>query len=107
MALAVLGNQFRRGAASDNLSVVHDRDIVCGLLGLVEVVGRQEYRRTFFLELPNECPQLPSCTGVESRRRLIEEDERRTSDEGHRDPEPPLLASGEVHGEGLRTVRQP
>src|SRR5437773_5608811 len=107
MALAVLGDQFRGRAASDDLPMVHDRDVVCELFRLVEIVGRQEDRRTFFLELPNEGPQLPSRAWVESRRRLIEEDERRTSDKGHRDPEPPLLASGEVHGEGLRPVCQP
>src|SRR5213078_2089099 len=107
MALAVLGDQFRGRAASDDLPMVHDRDVVCELFRLVEIVGRQEDRGPFFLELPNEGPQLPSRAWVESRRRLIEEDERRTSHEGHRDPEPPLLASGQVHGEGLRPVCQP
>src|SRR5205809_956255 len=107
MALAVLGDQFRGRAASDDLPMVHDRDIVCELFRLVEIVGRQEDRGPFFLELPNEGPQLPSRAWVESRRRLIEEDERRTSHEGHRDPEPPLLAAGQVHGEGLRPVCQP
>src|SRR5438132_11969778 len=104
MTLAALGNQFRRGAASDNLSVVHDRDVVCELLGLVEVVGRQEDRRTCFLELANQCPQLSSRTAVECGRRLIQEAERRTSDEGPRDREPPVLASGSVHGECLRLL---
>src|SRR5205809_5072099 len=99
MALAVLGDQFRGRAASDDLPMVHDRDVVCELFRLVEIVGRQEDRGPFFLELPNEGPQLPSRAWVESRRRLIEEDERRTPHAGHREPEPPLLASAPPPGD--------
>src|SRR5436309_8649317 len=106
MALAVLSNQVRRGPPSDDFAMVHDRDIVCELLRLIQIMRRQEDRRPFALELSDEPPQLPPGTRIEARGRLVEEDELRFSDEGHRDAEATSLAAGEIHRERVRAIGQ-
>ena len=67
-----------------DLAVVHDRHPVAELVGFFHVVGGQHDRLPLGVEVPQEIPQRQAALGVESRRRLVEEEDGRTVEDGSR-----------------------
>ena len=63
------------------------RDAVRQVLGLIEILRRQQHRRPVVRELPDGAPHLETCFGVEASGRLVEHDQPRAADEAHRDVE--------------------
>jgi hypothetical protein len=56
-------------------------------LGLVEVLGSQEYGRAAVSEVLDHLPHLNAGLRVETGGRLVEEDDPRVADEAHGDVE--------------------
>src|SRR3989442_4289591 len=102
-----LRDERGRTPVRHDLAVVHDRHVVGELLRFVEVMRREQDRPALALEIADQRPEFPPGAGVEARRRLIEEQEVRLADEGHRNPEATLLAAGQVQGKGVSAVREP
>ena len=70
-----------RGAAGDDLPVVDDRDRVGQLVGLLEVLGRQQEGRALADEAADDVPHAEPAARVEPGRRLVEEQEPRSADQ--------------------------
>ena len=74
-------------------AVVEQRDPVGEPVGLLEVLRRQEDRDAVGDELADDLPHDPPAARVEAGRRLVEEDDPRVADEGHRQVEPAAHAA--------------
>jgi hypothetical protein len=72
---------------------VQDRDPVGELLGLVEVLGREQHGGALLGEALDGLPDLEPSLGVEPGGGLVEEDDLRAPDEAHRDVEPATHAA--------------
>ena len=81
------------GSLRDHSPVVDDRDTVGELVGLLQVLGGQQYRRPVSYEVADRPPDLVATAGVEPRRRLIEEEHARATDEARREVEAPAHPS--------------
>ena len=81
------------GAAGDDPAVVDDGDLVGELVGLLEVLGRQEQRVALAHLAADHVPEAEAATGVEPGGGLVEEEQARSPDEGRREVEPPPHAA--------------
>src|ERR1700736_2957225 len=79
--------QLLQSAGHDDRALVQDRDPVGEVLGLVEVLGRQEHGRAAVSEVLDYLPDLNAALGVEAAGRLVEEDDPRVADQAHGDVE--------------------
>ena len=68
-------------AAGDDLAVVDDRDRVGQLVGLLEVLGREQQRRALADEAADDVPHAQPAARVEAGRRLVEEQQPRPADQ--------------------------
>ena len=71
-------------------------DAVREVLGLVEVVRRQQHGRPARAQLADELPRLAPGRRVEAGRRLVEEQQRRGADDAERQVEASALAARQV-----------
>ena len=85
--------ELGEGAVLDDRALVQDRDAVGELLGLVEVLRRQQHGRAALREILDGLPHLEARLRVEPGRGLVEEDDRRVADQAHRDVEPAAHAA--------------
>ena len=90
---AELGLELVRGAAGDDLAVVDDRDRVGQLVGLLEVLRREQERRALRDEAPDDVPHADAAARVEAGRRLVEEQQPRMADQRAAEVEPPAHAA--------------
>ncbi len=65
------------------------------MLGLVEVVGREQDRGAAGPQPRDQLPELPARLRVETGRRLVEEEQLRRTDDAQRDVQAPPLSTGE------------
>ena len=92
---AQLALQLLGAALGDDAAAVDDHEPRGEPVGLLEVVRRQQDRHLLLAGQPLDlAPQLGARLGVEARRRLVEEEHRRSVDEAERDVEPALHAAG-------------
>src|SRR5919112_3283292 len=70
---SILGFQPRARVLGGNSAVVDQRNLLTQLLGLFEVVRRQEYRQPPAIQLSNVLPQGIPQLYVDPRRRFVEE----------------------------------
>ena len=96
-----------RGVPSRTMTLAHDGDAVGELLGLVEVVRREEHGLAERAEGADHLPRRAPRRGVEARRRLVEEDELGIADERDAEVEPPLLAARERLDPRARLLLEP
>jgi hypothetical protein len=82
-ALELLG-----GALGDDPALIEDRDPVGELIGLVQVLGGEEDRYPVGGETADDLPHGTAATRVEPGGRLVEEDQARVADQGHREVQP-------------------
>src|SRR5581483_774709 len=87
--------QLARRTDADDAAVAHHRDAVGELLGLVEVVRRQQHRLAELAQRADHLPRGASRGRVEARRRLVEEHEVGVADERDAEVEAPLLTARE------------
>ena len=78
--------------------MVHDRQPVAEVVGLLHVVGRQEDRLALLPEPLDEVPQRPPGGRVETGRRLVEEDDLGVVDQGEGDRQALALAARQLPG---------
>jgi hypothetical protein len=79
--------------------MVEHGDPVGELVGLVEVLRRQENRHAAGGQPADDLPHRVAAARVQAGRRLVEEDDPRVTDERHREVEPAPHAAG-VRGDG-------
>src|SRR5205085_2342195 len=96
----VLGAERRderaRRAERDDLAVVHDGNPVAQPLRFFHVMRREENRAARRAEPADHVPQLAARLRVESRGRLVEEQQLRPRDQGARHGEPLFLPAGQL-----------
>ena len=81
------GLQGRRGAFLDDLAVVDDGDSISELVGLLEVLRRQQDGGSFAVQTANLLPQRDAAHRIEPRCRLVEEQHSRLMDQAERQVE--------------------
>ena len=82
------------GALGDQPAVVEDRDPVGELVGLVQVLRREEDRDAAGDEVADDLPHGAAAARVQAGGRLVEEDDARVADQAHREVEPAPHAAG-------------
>ena len=78
---AELRLELVRRAARDDLAVVDDGDRVGQLVGLLEVLRRQQERRALADEVADDVPHPEPAARVEAGRRLVEEQQPGPADQ--------------------------
>src|SRR5690606_9871231 len=96
--------EFVDGAERHELAAGDDAAAVGELLGLVEVVGREQDARALVAQAADEGPELAACLGVEARGRLVEEQQLGASDDAEGDVDAALLAARELRDAGARLL---
>jgi hypothetical protein len=86
--VAIVGRSF-----DHDLAVVDDHQAVTECIGLFEVVRRQEDRRAMVAKHPDVVPQVGSILWIESRARLVQEQDFGLVDDAEGDVEPPALSA--------------
>ena len=100
--------QLRRRALHDDLSLGHDREPVGELVGLFEVVRRQQDRQRLGLgEARDLGPHPDARLGVEAGGRLVEEQHPGAVDETERDVEPAPHPAGVGLDDAVRRFGDP
>src|SRR6185312_5297791 len=101
LALELAGSAVR-----DHAALVEHRDPVREPVGLVEVLGGQEDGDAVGHQPADDVPHGAAAARVESGRRLVQEDDPRVADQGHRQVELPAHATGVGRDQLLRRLRQ-
>src|SRR3989441_5430380 len=94
------------GPEEGGASLVHDEQVVREDLRLVEVVRGQEDRRALPRELPQHVPDRTPAEGIQPDRGLVEEQNLRVRDHGHRDDETLTKTAGQVRCELVAVLPQ-
>ena len=94
-------------ALGDDLAAVDDGDAVGELVGLVEVLGREQHGRAGGDEDPHDLPHLVAAAGVETGGRLVEEQQLGGDDDAGGDVEPAAHAARVGAHEPVGGVGQP
>ena len=71
----------------DDAALVQDRDVVGQLIGLIEILRREEHGRPAVGQLADRPPHLVASLRVEPAGGLVQEDDCRTADQAHGDVE--------------------
>ena len=93
-----------RGSACDDLPPVDDGDRVRELVRLVQVLRGQQHGRPLCHEALNDLPEPQATARVQTRRRLVEEDDRGSSDQGPCEVQTPAHATGVGLGGPVRRI---
>ena len=96
--------EFRGAALGDDAAVVEDRDPAGELIGLLQVLRGEEDRDATRNQVADDLPHGPAAARIEPGGRLVEEDQPRLADQGHREVEPAPHAAG-VEGRRFPRVR--
>src|SRR6185312_16935415 len=88
--------QVARRADREHAAVLDDRDAVGELLGLVEVVRREQDRLAEVAQRADRLPGGPPRLRVEAGSRLVEEDQLGIADQREREVQPPQLTAREL-----------
>ncbi len=75
-------------------------------IGFVEVLGREQYRRSTFNETLDDAPEILSTLRIEPRRWFIEKEDGRIGDEGRREVESATHAARIRLGDAIRRVTE-
>src|SRR5207245_9665083 len=102
----VLVQQPAGRALGDDVTAIHDGDLIAQELRLLHVVGRQDDGLAARLDRLHQLPEITSRLRIESGGGLIEEQHRRIVDERDREQQPLLLAAGELAGVAPRELLQ-
>src|SRR5581483_5909082 len=85
---------FRRPPAHDLAPPQHG-GANRGLLPPVEIVGREKNGLAELAQVADRLPRRASCAGIETGRRLVEEDQLGVADQREAEVEATLLSAGE------------
>jgi len=92
---------------SEDVPVVHDGDPVAELVGFFHVVGREQDRLAGGVELTQDVPEREPALRIESRGRLVEEQDRGAVQDGAGDHESLRHPARERQDRRLRPVDEP
>ena len=101
-----MGLELTRSALGDLPAVIDDGDPPGKGVRFVEVLGRQHDGRTFSDEVADRVPHLAAIPGVETGRRLIEEDQCGSGDQAGREIEAAAHATGELGDRAVSGLRE-
>ena len=90
--LPEVGLQLVRSSLAYDEAVVDDRQPVAELIGFLQILRGQEYRRPLGVDASHLLPHGEPAGGVEAGRRLVQEKDLRLVHEGRRQIEPALHA---------------
>ena len=99
--------QLGRRALGDDTATVDDDDVVGEAVGLLEVLRGEEDRRALLGQLLDDLPEVVAALGVETRRRLVEEEHGRVVHERRGEVEPAAHPARVRAGEAIGRVAQP
>jgi hypothetical protein len=99
-------DQFGRRAQSDDLAMIYHRHSIAQTLGFVHVMGCEEDRPPFFLQFADDIPQVPPGLGIQSGRRLVQEQEKGIPNQRASDGKPLALTSRKLSHPGLGFLAQ-
>ena len=103
----VPGDQLGRGPVVEHPPVAHRDDPVAQRLGLVELVGDQQHRRTGVVELRDRRPDLAPGGRVEALGELVEDHQPGPVEQRQHQEQPLPLAAAQARERGPASVRQP
>src|SRR5262249_60400582 len=69
-----------RATGCDRAAVVDNHDLFCELIGLVEILGRQEYVGAALDECADRIPELDPAARIETGSRFVEKKQPRPAD---------------------------
>ena len=95
------GDQLAGEPLRDDLALIDDGDAIAEAFGLVHVMRGQQDGPATLAQVADDVPELAAGLGVQAGRRLVEEQDLGVADQGDRDREPLLLASGKLLDEGI------
>ena len=95
---ATAADLLGRCAGRDEPAVVEQSHGVGEVIGLLEVLRREQDRDALGEQLADDVPQLTTAARVEAGGRLVEEDDPRPADQGHGEVETALHAPGVRRG---------
>jgi hypothetical protein len=101
LTLELVGSALR-----DQVPVVEHRDPVGELIGFLEVLRGEEDGDTIGHQPADDSPHRPTASRVQSCRRLVQEDDLRAADQGHRQIQLPAHTAGIGCHQLLRRLRQ-
>ena len=81
------------GAVGDDPALADQHDPVGVLVGLLEVVRREEHGAALLGVLADRGPERAPALDVHAGGRLVEEQQRRVGEQRHREPQPLLLTA--------------
>ena len=99
--------QVGQPAAREDAAVVDDRHAVADPLDFGQEVGVQEHRRARSAAPPDDRSDVGPADRIEGRRRLVEDDERRPTEQRDAEPEPLLHALREPADQVVRPIGEP
>ena len=95
---AVVGRQLGARPLGDDLALVDEGDLVAELLGLFQVVRRQQDRRPLLVDALDVVPELEPQLDVDAGGGLVEDQQARPVHQGAGQDQPPLHPAGEGPG---------
>ena len=101
LALELVGS-----ALGDQAALVEYRDPVGELIGFLEVLGGEEDGHAVGHQVTDDRPHRAAAARVQSRRRLVQEDDLRVADERHRQVQLPAHTPGVGRRRLLRRLHQ-
>ena len=101
------GLELAAGALGDDPAVVDDGDAVGELVGLVEVLRREQHGGALGDEHPHDLPHLVAAAGVEAGGRLVEEQQVGRHDDAGGDVEPAAHATRVLLHQAVGGVGEP
>ncbi len=93
-------------ALGDHAAVVHHRDAIGELVGLIEVLRGEQHRRAGGGDLADRLPDRGASAWVESGGRLVEEQDGRREHEARGDVEAAAHPAGEARDRAVRGIRE-
>ena len=95
------------GAGGDHAAVVDDDDLLGELVGLVEVLRRQQHVGAGVDEVADRVPELDAAAGIEAGRRFVEQQQLGRADEARAEVELAAHAARVGLHPAIRAVDQP
>jgi len=92
----VIGQQLLRGAAGNDVTMVHDRDVVAEQVSLLHIMRGQHHGLAAGLDRLHQIPEIAPRLRIEAGGRLVEEQQVGIVDQGDRQQHALALAAGQL-----------
>ena len=106
VAAGYLALEFVGSALGDQVALVEYRDPVGELIGFFEILGGEENGHAVGHQLTDDVPHRATAARIQSRRRLVQENDLWPGDQRHRQVQLPAHTAGIGRRHLLRRLRQ-